>query len=114
SRPAEVEEALIEHPAVSEAAVIGVPDEITGESIVAFIVIRQGYLAAPSLIEEVSARVASTLGSTLKPRAIHMVTELPKTQSGKIVRRAIRQAYLGHPIGDLSTVENPGALESFR
>ena len=109
--PAEVEQALIEHPSVSEAAVIGVPDELTGESIVAFVVPKTGVEASAALLEEISAQVARSLGSTLRPRVIHTVLELPKTQSGKIVRRAIRSAYLGQEIGDLSTVENPGALQ---
>lgn len=103
--PAEVEEALIEHPAVSEAAVIGVPDEIKGETIVAFVVLKQ-----PADPDELSAHLVNTLGHTFRPKAIQIVQELPKTQSGKIVRRLMRQKYLGEPLGDTSTVQNPGAL----
>jgi acetyl-CoA synthetase len=112
--PAELEEALIEHEAVSEAAVIGVPDEITGEGIVAFVVLEPGVTSSPALVEELRSHVGQTLGPTLRPRAIHTVQELPKTQSGKIVRRAIRQAYLGEEITDRSTMENPAVLEHFR
>ena len=107
--PAEVEEALIEHEAVSEAAVIGVPDEIKGEAIVAFVVLKK---AIP--VEELSAHLVRTLGPTFKPQAIEPVPELPKTQSGKIVRRLIRQKYLGAELGDASTVANPAALEAIR
>ena len=110
--PAEVEEALIEHPAVSEAAVIGVPDELKGEAIVAFVVTKRGFAAGAALEQEIAKHLVEALGPTFKPRAIRAVRELPKTQSGKIVRRLLRQKYLGETLGDLSTVENPQALES--
>jgi acetyl-CoA synthetase len=106
--PAEVEEAMMQHPGVAEAAVIGVPDEIKGEAIVGFAV------AAPDVrLDEASicATVAEVLGSAFRPREVRIVPELPKTQSGKIVRRLIRAKYLGEPLGDLSTVANPGAVE---
>jgi acetyl-CoA synthetase len=112
--PAEVESALIEHEAVSEAAVIGVPDEVTGEGIVAFVVLRAGVPASTELMEQLRAHVGHALGPTLRPRVIHPVQELPKTQSGKIVRRAIRQVYLGQQISNSSTIENPGTLQYFR
>jgi acetyl-CoA synthetase len=112
--PAEVEQALIEHPAVSEAAVIGVPDEVTGEKIVAFVVLKPGAEAASALNGQLRSQVGKSLGVAFRPRSIHVVKELPKTQSGKIVRRAIRDAYLGEPIGDLSAVENPHALDPVR
>jgi acetyl-CoA synthetase len=112
--PAEIEQALIDTGRVSEAAVIGVPDEITGESIVAFVVLKPGIAASPDLPEELRRHVEQTQGPTLRPQAIHVVPELPKTQSGKIVRRTIRQVYLMEEIGDNSTLENPAALEYFR
>ena len=112
--PAEVEQALTEHPAVSEAAVIGVPDELTGEGIVAFVVPKGAVEITPALLEEIKKGVVESLGPTLRPRSIYPVHELPKTQSGKIVRRAIRDAYLGQPVGDLSTIENSGALDQVR
>jgi acetyl-CoA synthetase len=111
--PAEVEDALIEHPAVSEAAVIGVPDELTGEGIVAFVVLRPGFEPSDQLTEAISAQIAQSLGPTFRPRAIRVVELLPKTQSGKVVRRLIRQAYLGEDLGDVSTVDNPAALKAF-
>jgi acetyl-CoA synthetase len=102
-----VEDALCRHPAVAEAAVIGVPDEIKGEAIVAFVVPRPG--CAPSGAE-LCAHVAEVLGAAFRPRAVEAVSELPKTQSGKVVRRLIRQRYLGEELGDLSTVANPDTL----
>jgi acetyl-CoA synthetase len=111
--PAEVEDALIEHPSVSEAAVIGVPDELKGEGIVAFVVTRPGSDTGQSLFDALAAHLIESLGPTFRPNAIHAVGELPKTQSGKIVRRLIRQRYLGEPLGDLSTVANPEALDYF-
>jgi acetyl-CoA synthetase len=106
--PAEVEEAMMQHPGVAEAAVIGVPDELKGEAIVGFAVPKPGTaLDAAS----VSAAVVEVLGPAFRPREILITRELPKTQSGKIVRRLMRQRYLGEPLGDLSTVANPAALE---
>jgi acetyl-CoA synthetase len=112
-----VEACLIAHAAVSEAAVIGVPDEITGEGVVAFVVLKLDAVLTASLTNVsgvLSDHVARSMGAAFRPRAIHAVPELPKTQSGKIVRRLIRQAYLREPLGDVSTVENPALLERFK
>ena len=106
--PAEVEEAMMRHPGVAESAVIGVPDEIKGEAIVGYAVPKPGASLDPAAI---AATVVEVLGPTFRPRAIVIVPELPKTQSGKIVRRLIRQQYLGEPLGDLSAVANPWSLE---
>ena len=105
--PAEVEEAILEHPGVAEAAVIGVPDEVKGEAIVGYAVPKPGVTLDPAAV---AATVAQSMGAMFRPREILVVAELPKTQSGKIVRRLIRQKYLGEPLGDLSTVANPWAL----
>ena len=111
--PAEVEDALMEHPGVSEAAVIGVPDEVKGEAIVGFVVPKPGETGTPEWLAGVSATLEHSLGPTFRPKALHAVRELPKTQSGKIVRRLIRQKYLGEELGDTSTVQNPAALADF-
>jgi acetyl-CoA synthetase len=105
--PAEVEEALMLHPGVAEAAVIGVPDELKGEAIVGYVVPQHGAQLDPAGI---CATVVKELGPTFRPRAVVVIDALPKTQSGKIVRRLLRQKYLGDGLGDLSTVANPGAL----
>jgi acetyl-CoA synthetase len=105
--PAEVEAAMMQHPGVAEAAVIGVPDEVKGEAIVGFAVAKPGLVLEAV---EVVNTVAAELGAAFRPREVRVVTELPKTQSGKIVRRLMRQKYLGEELGDLSTVANPWAL----
>lgn len=106
--PAEVEEAMMRHPGVAESAVIGVPDEIKGEAIVGYAVAKPGAHLDPA---SVAATIVEVLGPTFRPREIVVVAELPKTQSGKIVRRLIRQQYLGEELGDLSTVANPWTLK---
>ena len=105
--PAEVEEAMMQHPGVAEAAVIGVPDKLKGEAIVGYAVPMQGAVVDGAAIR---ATVVRLLGPMFRPREVIVVPELPKTQSGKIVRRLMRQKYLGEELGDLSTVANPGAL----
>jgi acetyl-CoA synthetase len=106
--PAEVEEAMLQHPGVAEAAVIGVPDEWKGEAIVGYAVARPGAAVDPVAV---CATVAEAMGPMFRPREVIVTDELPKTQSGKIVRRLLRQKYLGEELGDLSTVANPGAVE---
>lgn len=110
--PAEIEQVIFKHEAISEAAVVGVPDEITGESIVAFVVLKTGMTASSELAEQLLASVAAALGPTLRPRTIQFVEDLPKTQSGKIIRRALRQIYLGSETADNSTVEDPAAVRN--
>ncbi len=107
--PAEVEAAMMRHPGVAEAAAIGVPDEMKGEAIVGYAVPEAGVeLDAAS----VCATVVNEMGPAFRPREILISSELPKTQSGKIVRRLLRRKYMGEPLGDLSTVANPKALGS--
>ncbi len=111
--PAEIEAALMRHPACAEAAAIGVPHEIKGESIVAFVVLKNNFEASTKLAEECIAQVAEVLGKTLRPEKLYFVKGLPKTRSAKIVRRAIKNKYLGKDLGDLSSVENPQILDEF-
>lgn len=112
--PAEIEAALIKHPAVSEAATIGVPDEIKGEDIVSFVVLKPGYTPSEELREELKKQVVKIMGKTLKPRDIKFVGDLPKTRSAKIVRRAIKSTYLGEQVIDTSSIENPAALDEIK
>jgi acetyl-CoA synthetase len=105
--PAEVEGAMLRHEGVAEAAVIGVPDELKGEAIVGFAVAKPGVSLDAAAI---AATVVRELGPTFRPREIVVSEQLPKTQSGKIVRRLIRRKYLGEELGDVSTVANPEAL----
>ena len=112
--PAEIEAALIEHPAVSEAATIGVPDEIKGEDIVSFVVLKPGYNPNEDLRNELKDQVVKIMGKTLKPRDIKFVGDLPKTRSAKIVRRVIKSTYLGEKIIDISSVENQKAVKEIK
>ncbi|HEU4672426.1 MAG TPA: AMP-binding protein [Candidatus Limnocylindrales bacterium] len=111
--PAEVEAAAVAHPAVVEAAAIGVPDELKGEAIVVLCVVRRDARVAPEeLAHEVTALVVRDLGKPTRPAAVVAVPELPRTRSGKIMRRVARAAWLGLDGGDISALENPAAVEA--
>jgi len=112
--PAEIEAALIEHPVISEAAAIGIPDEIKGEDIVCFVVLQPGYNPNEKLREELKDQVVKIMGKALKPRDIKFVKDLPKTRSAKIVRRIIKATFLGEYDGDISSIENPKALNEIK
>jgi acetyl-CoA synthetase len=109
--PAEIESAMVGHPAVGEAAAIGVPDEVKGQSLVCFAVLVPGAAAGPELEQAVRQLVADRLGRPMAPSRVHFVEGLPKTRNGKILRRIIRSRYLGAPLGDVSTVEDLSLLE---
>ena len=109
--PAEVESALTAHPAVSEAAAIGVPDEIKGEVIVCFAVLRPGVEPSEALRGQLKQTAASLLGKALAPEDVQFVRDLPKTRNAKVMRRVIRARYLDLDPGDLSSLENPQAVE---
>jgi acetyl-CoA synthetase len=101
---AEVESALVSHPAVAEAAVIGVPDELKGNVIRAYCILRQGYEGSDKLEVELKDHVGHEMGPIAKPASIDFVDNLPKTRSGKIMRRVLRARYSGEELGDLSTL----------
>jgi acetyl-CoA synthetase len=103
--PFEVESALIAHPAVVEAGVIGKPHETYGESIKAFVVLQEGITASDELIRELIQFVKDTLSHHSAPREIAFVNSLPKTRSGKIMRRILKAREMGLPEGDMSTLE---------
>lgn len=104
--PFEVESALVEHPSVVEAGVIGKPDEIRGEIIKAFVVLKPGITGDDKLIEELQQHVKQHLAGHAYPREIEFIDKLPKTRSGKIMRRILKAKELGQPIGDTSTLED--------
>lgn len=107
--PAEIESAAVAHPAVSEAAAVGVPHEVKGEVAWVFCVLAPGASATE---DEVAALVSGELGKAFRPERVVFVPALPKTRSAKIVRRAVRATALGEDPGDMSSVENPDALEA--
>ena len=109
--PAEVEGALIDHEAVNQAAAIGAPDETTGTAVVTYVILENGYTETDELRDELRAQVGAELGKPFRPREVLFVDEFPKTQSGKIIRRAVEATYTGEDLGDMSSIENPGALE---
>ena len=104
--PFEVESALMEHPAVAEAAVIGKPDPIAGETVKAFVALKPAYEASDSLMKEILGHARKRLGPAVAPKEIELRRDLPRTRSGKIMRRLLRARELGLPEGDLSTLES--------
>jgi acetyl-CoA synthetase len=109
--PAEVESILVAHPAVVEAAAIGVPHEIKGSEPVAFCVLAPAVNPSDKLANELREKVAKELGKPLAPSRVRFVGDLPKTRNAKVMRRIIRAAYLGQDYGDTSALENPEALD---
>ena len=103
--PFEVESVLVEHPAIAEAGVIGKPDPLRGEIIKAFVTLTSGYTWSNSLYEELKGYVKKNLAGHAYPREIEVVKSLPKTRSGKIMRRVLKARELGLPEGDISTLE---------
>jgi len=110
--PAEVESVLVSHPAVAESAAVGVPHEIKGEAVICFVVLRPDTAPGEKIRAELSDLVARQMGKALKPERVLFVADLPKTRSAKIMRRVIRAAYLGKDPGDLSSLDNPGAIKA--
>ncbi len=112
--PAEVESLLVAHPLVTEAAVIGVPDDVKGTAMVAFCVASEPGAVAAGLDNDLKALVAKDMGKPLAPSKIHFVPALPKTRNAKVMRRVIRAAYLGEDAGDLSALEHPETVDAIR
>ena len=113
----EIESALVAHPRVAEAAVVGRPHDIKGEAAVAFVVCRGDRPTGDTraLVEELRKWVAEQLGAIAKPDEIRFADNLPKTRSGKIMRRLLRTIARGEPITqDISTLENPAIVEQLR
>jgi len=108
--PAEMESVLVDHPAVAEAAAIGIPDAIKGSAIVCFCILFPGYLPTDELRQELKDKIANDMGKPLQPKEIWFVPDLPKTRSAKVMRRIIRTAYLGQDPGDTSSLLNPEAV----
>ncbi|MFG6114969.1 AMP-binding protein [Halobacillus sp. MO56] len=112
--PSEVESVLVEHDAVVEAGVIGVPHEVKGQEAIGFVVLRPDYEKSEELIKDISRHLNEKLGKALAPKIVHVVSDLPKTRNAKVMRRAIKSAYLNKDSGDLSALENPHAVDEIR
>jgi acetyl-CoA synthetase len=110
----ELESALVSHPAVSEAAVMGKEDAVKGEVPVAFVVLRSGFQPSEELRAELVKHIRITIGPIATPDAIVIVNKLPKTRSGKIMRRILKAVLVGAPIGDVSTLEDDASVEDIK
>jgi acetyl-CoA synthetase len=111
---AEVESALVGHSGVAEAAVVGVTDDTTGQAICAFVVLRSDHDANEGTVDELRSQVAHEISPIAKPREIHVVPELPKTRSGKIMRRLLRDIAENRELGDTSTLLDPDVFDAIR
>lgn len=111
---AEIESALIEHKAVAEAAVIGKKHELKGQAISAFVTLREGFSGSDELVAELKQLVVGKIGALARPEDIYFTTELPKTRSGKIMRRLLRDIAEGKVLGDTTTLMDPGVISSIK
>jgi acetyl-CoA synthetase len=110
----EVESALVDHPAVAEAAVIGKAHEIKGQAIAAFVILRTGNTPSDALADELKAHVAKKIGAVARPEDIIFSAEVPKTRSGKIMRRLLRDVAEGRLLGDTTTLADPAVVASLK
>ena len=110
----EVESALVDHTSVAEAAVVGATDDLTGQAIVGYVILRGGVTADDALVDELRAHVATKIGPTARPKRVIIVPDLPKTRSGKIMRRLLRDIADGHELGDTTTLADPSVVDAIR
>ncbi len=108
---AELESAFVSHPAVAEAAVIGKPDPVKGETIVAFVILKSGYEPSEELRKELVMWIRKAIGPVATPEAVYFVSSLPKTRSGKIMRRLLKAVVSGSQLGDITTLEDASSIE---
>jgi len=112
--PAEIESIVNSHPAVAESAAIGIPHKIKGEVVVVFTVLKQDVDGQDEIRQEIMSLLLNELGKPLKPKEIKFAEALPKTRNAKVMHRVIRSTYLGQDAGDLSSLENPAAVDAIR
>jgi len=110
----EVESALVDHHAVAEAAVVGASDDVTGQAIVGYVIIRNNAVASEELVAELRQHVAVKIGPTARPKRVIIVPDLPKTRSGKIMRRLLRDVAEGRDLGDTTTLADPAVVDAIR
>lgn len=113
---AEVESALVDHPSVAEAAVVGKPHDIKGQAIVAFVILKEARKAGgdDDLVQELKAHIAKKIGAIARPEQIYITADLPKTRSGKIMRRLLRDIAEGKALGDVTTLADPAVIEKLK
>ncbi len=112
--PAEVESVLVTHPAVVEAAAVGVPDDVKGEALWCFVVLAPNHEPTEDLRAELRSFVADAMGKSFAPSVLRFTTALPKTRNAKVLRRAVRGVVTGQDVGDLSSLEDPATIEAVR
>jgi acetyl-CoA synthetase len=110
----EVESALVDHPAVAEAAVVGKAHELKGQALAAFVTLREGKKPTPELNQELREHVANKIGAIAKPDDIIFSADLPKTRSGKIMRRLLRDIAEGRALGDTTTLADPAVVAALK
>jgi acetyl-CoA synthetase len=110
----EIESALVSHPAVAEAAVVGVPDDLTGEAIFSFVILKSGVDGAPELGNELRQHVGKVIGPIARPKSVMFTPDLPKTRSGKIMRRLLRDIAQNRPLGDTTTLADTTVVDVIR
>ncbi|HLE77971.1 MAG TPA: acetate--CoA ligase [bacterium] len=110
----EVESALVDHPAVAESAVIGVTDAVKGQAIAAFVTLKEGNTGGPEMIGTLKEHVTKKIGALARPQEIMFTAELPKTRSGKIMRRLLRDIAEGRVLGDTTTLADPSVVQSLK
>ena len=110
----EVESALVDHPAVAEAAVVGKAHDLKGQAIAAFVTLREGQKSTPELNQELREHVATKIGAIAKPDDIIFSADLPKTRSGKIMRRLLRDIAEGRALGDTTTLADPAVVAALK
>jgi acetyl-CoA synthetase len=110
----EVESALVDHPSVAEAAVVGRPHEVKGQAVAAFVTVKEGIKVSPELIDELKEHVVKKIGAIARPDQILFAADLPKTRSGKIMRRLLRDIASGKAPGDTSTLADPNVVAKLK
>jgi acetyl-CoA synthetase len=110
----EVESALVDHPAVAEAAVVGRAHEIKGQAITAFVILKGGKAGSPDLMDELRQHVAKKIGAIARPEEVLFAGDLPKTRSGKIMRRLLRDIAEGRALGDTTTLADPAVVAKLK
>jgi acetyl-CoA synthetase len=110
----EIEDAVVSHPAVAEAGVASIPDPIKGEAIVVFAILKEGFSPSPEIKAELKDLIRKSIGPVASPEQIYFVSKLPKTRSGKIMRRILKAVATSTSIGDLTTLEDESSVEEVK